>query len=162
MACHSTYVAVGSSWDKGSVGGGSVSANSGLGYQLEVGSKVKEKGLLAFRSSIIGYSSAQDGDPFFNFTLEYAHISTLSKNPNQLSLFYGGGIGINRIVGSTFPVVPLRVGLFYDIPILKKRAIRFAIIERPQFYYQNELSTFPRRDGFEFNNDLSFMIGFRF
>ncbi len=144
------YFLAGPTFDSGNVGltnAGARDWDSRWGTSYEIGYAFSEKNFLSYNLSYIGYEN-YDGTNTYTSALEYARESNFSN----FSLIYGGGFGFSHSFPSG-PTIPLRIGLFYDIPVHENLSVRLGIMDRPQYFIKR---------GGQFNNGLSLMAGLRF
>jgi hypothetical protein len=120
----------------------------GLGESFELGFSLSSKNLLVANLSYLGYVSS-DGTSIFTFSVEYNRLLKLPVK--NLSLVYGGGIGVSLSFPAG-PTIPLRGGFYYEATLSKRLALQFAILDRPQYFILR---------GGQFNNEISFMVGFK-
>lgn len=119
---------------------------------FEFGHEVAKNSFLVVNVSRNGYGD-DDGYPIDIFAVEFNQLIPLSE---RLSIVLGVGAGVNfhlpNYIASSPEFLPLRLGMYYDIPIGDVLELRLGLLDRPQLNAVNS----------EFNNGISFMAGIKF
>lgn len=157
-ACQKSYFLIGATRDAGNFGLSDSSFPDARDDRIkpiagfEFGHEVAKNSFLVANVSRNGYGS-DNGSPINILAIEYNHLIPLKE---QLSIVLGVGAGVQfrfpRYIADSPQFLPLRLGVYYDIPIGDVLELRLGLLDRPQLDVSNS----------EFNNGISFMAGITF
>jgi len=144
------YVLAGPTYDSGNLGltnAGARDSDARWGSSYEIGYSFSDKNFLSYNLSFIGYDN-YDATYTYTSAVEYSR----ENNFKNFSFIYGAGLGFSHSFPRG-PSLPLRLGVFYDLPISNVFSVRLGVMDRPQYFFKR---------GGQFNNGLSLMAGVRF